>query len=388
MALHLQGTVSLDGSGFEAGLKKLEQGAHRFGESLKELAVEAFGVYSVAASVHRTIEMADELLDMSRRLGIGAEALQEFGFAARQNGADLEKFAGFVEKLNSARIDPAKWDAFKKLGISQEALRSARVEEIILQLSTSVRNRSSQEVIGPLREIGGRGAGELLPMLKENLEEVREEARRLGQVMRTEDAVMLKYLADEMKILAQTVLVGLAPAIVFVVDKFMQFINVIKLVGTFLGSLFATINLRNLLGAITGSAPMNFVRAIAEQFQDAVIRSGLEFSENEGAREEQKRKLLQIQRAMEKINEHPDFQSVMPEEKTKKGREVYTDALLRVGNFLGAGRSGMEQIGERQVQLLTTIARHTQTTAEYLLQHGAFSTMPAPATQGTTNFPP
>jgi hypothetical protein len=82
------------------------------------------------------------------------------------------------------------------------------VGELIMKLNANVRNRSSQEVIGPLRDIGGKGAGALLPMLKDDLAEVREEAKKLGVVMKNEDAVLLKFLADEMKILSQVIVSG------------------------------------------------------------------------------------------------------------------------------------------------------------------------------------
>src|SRR5690349_2584864 len=127
MSLSLQASVSLDGSGFEAGLNKLEHGVEKVGETLKGLAVAAFGVYGIEQAIHKTIETADKLVDTSRRLGVSLEVLQELGYAARISGADIDTLTSFLEKLNSTRLDAKKFDSFAKLHITQPDLSSLKV---------------------------------------------------------------------------------------------------------------------------------------------------------------------------------------------------------------------------------------------------------------------
>jgi hypothetical protein len=118
MGLNLVGKVSLDGSGYEHGLKNLEHAVGHVTHTLKGLALEAFGIYGIEQAFQKTVEAAEKLVDTSRRLGVGIEALQEFGFAAKQNGADIEALTGFIEKLNATRINPKKFGSFAKLGIT------------------------------------------------------------------------------------------------------------------------------------------------------------------------------------------------------------------------------------------------------------------------------
>jgi len=365
MALELKGTISLDGSGWEAGI-------HRVTHSLKELALEAAGIYTITQAITKTVELGEKLIDTSRRIGVSVEALQEFTFAARQNGASVESLVHFIERLNAARIDPKKFPSFEKIGIGERE-RNLPIEEMLMKLSINLRARSSQEVIGPLIKVGGRGAGELLPMLKDDLDEVREAARKLGAVMRTEDAVMLKFLADEMKILSQVILIGLAPAIVFLTEKMMTFVNSVKASGTFWGNLLGKPGLAKDAGESAGATVAymfglatkrdeDAIKKMHQRFVDAGAASESELEDLNAATEKQKQSLLDKQKAIEKINAFPDFSEVMGEEKQKKSPRVRDsgDALTRVGNFLGSSRDVLQSLGERQVQLLQQIATNTR----------------------------
>jgi hypothetical protein len=367
MALNLQGKVSLDGSGFEAGIEKM---SHK----LKEFALEAFGIYTVSEAIKKTVEYADDLVDTANRLGIGTKALQEFGFAARMTGAEMEKLTGFVEKLNTSRIDPKKFGAFAKLGISEGDLANLSVEDLMMKISGNVRGRSSQEIVGPLREIGGKGAGALIPMLKDDLDDLREKAHAFGQVMEMEDLVQLKHLADEVKILSQMILIGLGPAIVFLMERFVEAGNEIRAAVAFYRKLFGS--------GVTGSdlkaaaAPIaefrlpmksevDVWRKIKAAISDAGKESDYELNNQDEHFEEMQKKLLAAQKELEGINAKPDFESVIEKKKADKFNPLHPeiaqgDSLLRIGNFLGSGQSVIETIGHRHTHLLTQIERNTR----------------------------
>lgn len=120
MALRITGQVDLDGSGWEKGLRKLDGVTEHATGHLKQLIVSAFGVGAIEEAIRRTIEFGEKIVDTSRRIGVGIEALQEFGFAARQNGSDLEALIAFIEHVNSSRSDPEKAGHFAKLGSGKE----------------------------------------------------------------------------------------------------------------------------------------------------------------------------------------------------------------------------------------------------------------------------
>lgn len=379
MGLELRGTVALDGSGWEAGLNKLHRSTAQFAGSLKTIALQAFGLFTVGEAIKRTVEYGERLIDTSRRLGVSVETLQEFTFAARQSGSSMEALTGFIERLNSARIDPQKAASFKALGITGEDLKSLQIEDLMMKISANVRLRSSQEIIGPLRQVGGRGAGELIPMLKDDMAKLGEEAQRLGQVMRLEDAVSLKFIADEFKVLSQVLVIGLAPAINFVLQAVLGFINKIKSFGTFWGDLSGNpdFNLKTFFKSLLDK-PMSgglldtkyAPGSAADRFGKAIAHAGKEAEnvneELDDALQKQIKALIDRQKEIEKINAMPDFSGatgthgIATIETPGKGRvRDEADSLVRVGNFLGSSKDVLQALAQRQVTLLQEIAKNT-----------------------------
>jgi hypothetical protein len=52
--------------------------------------------------------------------------------------------------------------------------------------------------------------------------------------------------------------------------------------------------------------------------------------------------------------------AVLPPKMTKKALETPTNALLRIGNFLGSSQSMVAALNQRKVQLLSVIAANTK----------------------------
>jgi hypothetical protein len=373
MALELKAKVSLDGSGFQSGIEKMAHGAEHFSHSLKELALEAFGIVTVTEAIKKTIEQADQLVDTANRIGVGVEKLQEFGYAAKMTGAHMEDLVGFVEKLNSARVDPKKFGSFQALGLGGDL--KAPVEELILKLSANVRGRSPQEFIQPLRDIGGRGAGSLIPMLRDDMEELMESAKRLGQVMTTQDAVALKFLDDEMKTLAQTITVGLAPALVYLMDIVNALMSRIKADASFWGNFSQGKSLDQMVTGIARTLitdPSNQAaydkqfpgaKQAAQDFINAGASSAAELQEMKDAWAKQKSDLLEKQLALQRIGAMPDFQDAAEKEKRQGLSRISSDSLLKTGNFLGENAGNFTDIARQQLDLLRLIEANTRPSA-------------------------
>lgn len=370
MALNLVGTVSLDGSGFEAGLKRIEHGAAHAGEVLKGLALSAIGIYGIEQAIHKTIETADKLVDTSRRLGVGLDALQKLGYAAEQNGASIEDLTTFIEKLNSTRIDPKHFESFAKLGINQKDLSTLKVEDLISKLSVNLHSRSSQDIIGPLRDIGGRGAGALLVMLKDDLNALAEEAEKLGIIIKSEDLLALKFISDEMKILAMVMTGMLAPAIVYLFNQIIKAMNTIKADGTFWGTFSANkggqavaaiwdeLTSSKLLNKRSPEEMKKLFEDLNKGFVEAGAVSETVLNELDDASAEMIKKLSDMQKQIEDINRHPQL-DIGIEKNKHPHHQIQGDALTRVGNFLGSSAHPMVRIGEKQLHILHQIERNT-----------------------------
>jgi hypothetical protein len=234
MSLKLIGEVALDGSGFEAGLKKLEHGAERVSDSLKELAMAAFGIYGIEAAIHKTFETAERLVNTSKRLGVGVEQLQVLEQAAKDSGTELEGIAHAFEKIDEAREKALAGGAegekimgrFRQLGISVEDLQKKNASELFQGRFAEVSRANNPEILGPIfRDIFGKGFGPIITLLQTDFEELHKKMENLGLIMSAETAVKLKGIGEEFELLSKIIVVSLGPALVSFTEWLLRIIS-------------------------------------------------------------------------------------------------------------------------------------------------------------------
>jgi hypothetical protein len=174
MALfNLLAKLSLDGSSFEAGLKRADSAANKFGASLKRnMAGFLTAAFSTAAISRATSELkrfVNEVDDLSDKLGITNEKAQELLALSAKFGVPVDKFASSIDKLGEARrkaledADPKALSAFQHFGIDVNATNQKGFTDAMLaeRLGKAIhgRNLSSQDrsMFGDL--VGEKGKG-------------------------------------------------------------------------------------------------------------------------------------------------------------------------------------------------------------------------------------
>lgn len=157
-----------------------------------------FGGAITALFVGATLKFADtadKLQEMSVRTGIGTEALQELGFAAKLSGADLESLEISVKRMQVAIVNGSP--AFEQLGISLDNLRKLSPDEQLKTVLTAIAAIPDPAQRAALAiDIFGKSGTDLLPMLENGaagLQKMIDRAHELGIVFGT-DAV--KAAAD------------------------------------------------------------------------------------------------------------------------------------------------------------------------------------------------
>ena len=156
--------------------------------------IAAVSVRGLFHLVKDTAEYADELGDLSKRIGVTSEFLSVLKHAAEQSGTSIEAFGTgikFLEKqLNEFVVsgDEAIGQVIAVLGPEFEAAVKAGkpVESLILQLSKRLKELSEQERVTVGLELFGRQGTELLPPLLEDLEAVAGRVTQLGGVVTKE----------------------------------------------------------------------------------------------------------------------------------------------------------------------------------------------------------
>lgn len=201
--------VGMDGTDFDAGAKKVENRAahmgHEVAHEFTTALAAAFSIEAAREAIHATVEYGAHLVDLSHRLAMSTDSLQVWDYALKRNGSSLDQATPFFEKLAAARdkalgggANGAKFaHDFRELGVSIDDLKSKRIEDIAEQLSeVFATGGDAQQLVGALREVGGRGAGDMIATLRDGIAESRAEAIKLGLVIENGTLLKLKEAAD------------------------------------------------------------------------------------------------------------------------------------------------------------------------------------------------
>lgn len=223
----LAAKITLDTSEYEEGLNKSEKSASSFGSKLKsafKVGSAAIGAVTVAtgtmttALVNATGKVAqhgDNIDKMSQKLGLSAEAYQEWDAILQHSGSSIDSMSRGMITLQKKAADGA--DAFEKLGISQEQVASMSPEELFSATISGLQGmEEGAERTALASELLGGAAKELGPLLNtsaEDTEAMRQRVHELGGVMSDEAVKAAAKYQDSLQDM-QTAFSGLSRNIV------------------------------------------------------------------------------------------------------------------------------------------------------------------------------
>ena len=196
--------ISLDTSEYESGLSDAESKASSFGKSLgsglskmaKIGTVAIAGVTTAAAGVSSMFikgaasvaEYGDNIDKMSQKLGLSAEAYQEWDAVMQHSGTTMNAMSRGMQTLQKNAVNSA--DKFEALGITQEQLAEMSTEELFEATITGLQNmEEGAERTALANELLGGSAKELGALLNTSAAEtkaMRDRVHELGGVMSDE----------------------------------------------------------------------------------------------------------------------------------------------------------------------------------------------------------
>lgn len=283
--------IGLNASGYQLGIKQVESATAALGqkidESIKDKIAEAFGVAALEEFARRTIENSDHILDLSQRLDVSTKSIQEWGYAAKKAGSDVDAAAQFLEHLSAMREKalgggddaPGAQALFAKFGIGLKDLGQS-ADDLGRKIAKAFESGSTQELVGALKELGGKGASSLIPAFKDGFDALAQAAMNAGKILDTEVLVRLKAIGDELKRLFSPGSGG-AMVLTWFAEKLQDAFSVVK-IG--MGGMAAFV------GALTGGAGM----------KEALKAAMDVFDEETKAREDRER---DIQRKTDEANQ-------------------------------------------------------------------------------------
>lgn len=377
MSLKLQAEIGMDSSGFESGLKRVEGMAEKFSDTVKGFVVGAVGIYTMEQAISKTVETAKELVETSERLSIAPEQLQVLREAARAAGKELGDLATAFEKVDIARakaLQPGQEGhdlrvRFGQAGINDQALRTMTAAQLFSgPLSQFARSRNAEDVGPVLRDILGKGFGELMPVLKTDFGELEKKMRSFGAIMDTETAVKLAAFSKELTLVGQIVTSQLGPALVKLAEIVYE--TALKIAGGWValaeGARVATskLGLKDLAigGVDLMSGNITDLRRILGKVdtaggKEAAVKALEPFQAKLGAFQDSLKRLAEQAEELK----HPvaaSFTDATSDKLSKRALETPSDSLTKVGNFLG-GFGPADRWQQQKVDLLRKIEKNT-----------------------------
>lgn len=148
-------------------------------------------IVSVAQFGKSVADELDALNDVANRTGVGVEALQAYGMAAKLAGTDIGTFAGALQKLTinigQAVSSDKEQEAFTKLGLVFDELKAKTPTEQFEAVADAISKIADPaERAAAAVSVFGKTGIELGPLFSEGpgaLQKMREEAVALGQVV-------------------------------------------------------------------------------------------------------------------------------------------------------------------------------------------------------------
>ena len=179
----------------------------------------AVGTATVAAGkkltnlANDTAAAGDTIDKSSQKLGLSAEAYQEWDYVLSQSGVDIES-AGQGFKTLTNQIDAAKkgskdaQERFAKLGISMDDINKLSREELFSKAITGMQGLADNTDRAALaNQLFGRSGQELAPLFNstaQSTEELKQKAHELGFVMSDEAVSASVKYTDSLDTLKRT----------------------------------------------------------------------------------------------------------------------------------------------------------------------------------------
>jgi hypothetical protein len=233
------GAFETDAKRAEKRLREMQKVAKQFGVAVGGAVVTA-GT-ALAAVTMQAIQFADQIDEMSQRLGISTEQLSGWGYAAKLSGTSFESLTNALPKLAknmaAAQVEGSRMaELFNAIGVAtvdaQGNLRD--VEDVIPDLADRFKALDNDTAEAALAmELFGRSGAEMLEFLNrgpDGIRELTDRAAELGIVIGSDtaaNAAEFNDRLDDLKAIATGLGIQVAdrllPAMIALVDEFARF---------------------------------------------------------------------------------------------------------------------------------------------------------------------
>lgn len=166
----------------------------------------ADGLTTAASAAKRMFDDSRNAIDalgkLSESTGVAVETLQTFGAVADEAGVSSETFGKAISKLgiNIGKAEIGKDNAFTKLGLDVEKLKSQNIEATLIEVADAISKiGNDSERLAASSEVFGKIGPALLPLLNLGGDELKEAAalaERIGGVITADQVKQVEAMND------------------------------------------------------------------------------------------------------------------------------------------------------------------------------------------------
>ena len=197
----LAARISLDSSEYENGVESASSKAANFSSAWKmagKVAAAGFAAITttavatagaISSAVSNTAQYADNIDKSSQKLGVSAQFYQEWEAVLQHSGTSMDSMTATFKQLANATQETteSQSEAFQKLGISVDDLKSMSTEEVFSTVISGLQKmEEGTERTAIATQLLGRGAmemGALLNTSAEDTQKMIDNVHALGGVM-------------------------------------------------------------------------------------------------------------------------------------------------------------------------------------------------------------
>jgi len=199
----------------------------------------------IGVMIKNTIDLADNLNDMSKRSGVSVEQLSTLKYAAENSGSSLDGLGTSLKFLNKNIFEASTGNkelgsAFSSLGITVKDAEGKLIQgdQALYQIADRFKSMpDGPEKAALALQIFGRSGTEMIPMLNEGSEgilKMQQEAQNLGMQISTKTAQQMDEFNDKLARVkgsaqgaAVSIVDAFGPAVTSILTNFAEGLDVI-----------------------------------------------------------------------------------------------------------------------------------------------------------------
>jgi hypothetical protein len=371
--------LGLDASNFKAGLALATTGAKQAGAAIASVFGSShlhrfFSAAVVEEAIRRTLEYSHTIVELSKRTGLSTDEIQKFDYAATKAGIGLGQVITAFEKFQIAQAkakggDREAFGALTRLGLSSAQINSFKdAAEHFKLIGDRIKDTEiSGQMLKDIVLVMGRSAREVLPVFKNDLRAVGDEAERLGGLMTAHQLAAGAEAAERMKLAWFQIRPLVGEVTAFLATRLMEIADFFRLsIGVMIVDLQARRDATKRSETFGGRVKENYagqkdtidVDKVAADARNKYIDKVLK------ERQEREKQIAKMEADMKKPPVLPDFAAAAHKEKTTEIDKLKDELAKKQEAHQLASLSREEQIQLLYERRLAIYNAMRQTTDE------------------------